>query len=71
MGRAAEQMIVERYSLEAVLPRMLQMYERAASIKLQGWPPPPPTPVPPPRVVPGVNPAAPTRPAGRRTPFAG
>jgi glycosyltransferase involved in cell wall biosynthesis len=29
MGRAAEQMIVERYSLEAVLPRMLQMYERA------------------------------------------
>jgi len=71
MGRAAEQMIVERYSLEAVLPRMLQMYERAASIKLQGWPPPPPTPVPPPRVLPGVIPSAPPRPAGRRTPFAG
>jgi glycosyltransferase involved in cell wall biosynthesis len=67
LGRAAEQMIVERYSLEAVLPRMLQMYERAASIKLQGWLPPPPTPVPPPRVIP----SAPTRPAGRRTPFAG
>jgi glycosyltransferase involved in cell wall biosynthesis len=67
LGRAAEQMIVERYSLEAVLPRMLQMYERAAGIKLQGWPPPPPPPVPPPRVIP----SAPTRPAGRRTPFAG
>src|SRR5687768_17150380 len=67
MGRAAEQMIVERYSLEALLPQMLQMYERAASIKLQGWPPPPPTPVPPPRVIP----SAPARPAGRRTPFAG
>jgi glycosyltransferase involved in cell wall biosynthesis len=68
MGRAAERMITERYSLEAVLPRMLQMYERAASIKLAGWPPPPPTPVPPPRIVPT---AAPTRPPVRRTPFAG
>jgi glycosyltransferase involved in cell wall biosynthesis len=67
MGRAAEEMIRERYSLEAVLPRMLQMYERAASIKLQGWPPPPPTPVPASRVIP----SAPTRPAPRRTPFAG
>jgi len=27
LGRAGEQMIIERYSLEAVLPRMLKMYE--------------------------------------------
>ena len=67
MGRAAEEMIRERYSLEAVLPRMLQMYERAASIQLPGWPPPPPTPVPAPRVIP----SAPNRPVPRRTPFAG
>lgn len=31
LGRAAEQMVVEQYSLEAVLPRMLKMYEQAAS----------------------------------------
>ena len=31
LGRAAEQQIIERYSLEAVLPRMLSMYEQAAS----------------------------------------
>ena len=42
MGRAAEQMIAQRYSLEAVLPRMLKLYEEAASVKLRGWPPPPP-----------------------------
>ena len=29
LGRAAEQMIVERYSLDAVLPRMLGLYETA------------------------------------------
>src|SRR5258706_242830 len=29
LGRAAEVMIAERYSLEAVLPKMLAMYERA------------------------------------------
>ena len=29
LGRAAEQMITERYSLEAVLPAMLQMYDEA------------------------------------------
>src|SRR5205814_2655808 len=28
LGRAAEQMIVENYSLEAVLPRMLALYEK-------------------------------------------
>ena len=27
LGKAGEQMIVEKYSLEAVLPRMLKMYE--------------------------------------------
>jgi glycosyltransferase involved in cell wall biosynthesis len=71
MGRAAEQMIVERYSLDAVLPRMLDLYQRAASIKLEGWPPPPPTPVPPPRSVPSSQ-MAQARPAAmRKTPFAG
>ena len=29
IGRAAEQMIIDRYSLEAVMPRMLTMYEEA------------------------------------------
>ena len=29
LGRAAEQMIIEQYSLEAVLPRMLKLYEQA------------------------------------------
>ena len=31
LGQAAERMIVERYSVEAVLPRMVQMYEQVAS----------------------------------------
>jgi len=31
MGRAAERMIVEQYSLEAVLPRMLQLYDETVS----------------------------------------
>ena len=31
LGRAAEQMVVERYSLEAVLPRMLSLYEATAA----------------------------------------
>ena len=70
LGRAAEQMIVEKYSLDAVLPRMLDLYQRAASIKLEGWPPPPPSPVPPPRSVP-VSAVAHARPAARKTPFAG
>jgi glycosyltransferase involved in cell wall biosynthesis len=39
MGRAAEQMIVEKYSLEAVVPRMVKMYEEAANLKLPGWDP--------------------------------
>jgi hypothetical protein len=32
LGRAAERMIVERYSLEAVLPEMLRMYEEAMQV---------------------------------------
>lgn len=31
LGRSAEQMIAERYSLEAVLPQMLGLYERTAA----------------------------------------
>lgn len=31
LGRAAEQMIAERYSMEAILPRMVDLYERTAS----------------------------------------
>lgn len=37
LGRAAEQMINEKYSLEAVEPEMIAMYERAAQMKLPGW----------------------------------
>src|SRR5215211_3783005 len=72
LGRAAEQMIVERYSLDAVLPRMLELYEQAASIRLPGWSPPPPTPVPAPRTVQPTSAARPpAAPAARRTPFRG
>ncbi|MGB7161548.1 MAG: glycosyltransferase, partial [Tepidisphaeraceae bacterium] len=40
MGRAAEKMIVERYSLEAVIPEMIRMYEETAALKSQlpSWP---------------------------------
>ncbi len=34
LGRAAEKMIVEKYSLEAVEPQMLQLYEDATKIQL-------------------------------------
>ena len=42
LGRAAERMIAERYSLEAVLPRMLKMYEEAVNNPpaAMGTPPP-------------------------------
>ena len=33
LGCAAEQLIVERYSTEAVLPRMLHFYEHAATLR--------------------------------------
>ena len=73
LGRAAEQMIVEKYSLDAVLPRMLQLYERAAAMKLQGWEPPAyltmpaPAPTPPPRTVQPTQ----QRVQFKKTPFAG
>jgi glycosyltransferase involved in cell wall biosynthesis len=77
LGRAAEREIVEKYSLEAVLPRMLELYERAAAITLEGWEPPPIAPLPPARSVQGA--AGPTitsqtasqRPVYKKTPFRG
>jgi glycosyltransferase involved in cell wall biosynthesis len=33
LGRAAEQLIAERYSMEATIPRMIQLYERTVSVK--------------------------------------
>jgi glycosyltransferase involved in cell wall biosynthesis len=74
LGRAAERNIVESYSLESVLPRMLDLYQRAARIELPGWEPPPPTPVPPPRYVqtaPSQGQTAVNRPAFNPTPFRG
>jgi glycosyltransferase involved in cell wall biosynthesis len=46
LGRAAEQMVIERYSLEAVIPEMLAMYEQTAamSAQLPTWPLPPLSP---------------------------
>ena len=72
LGRAAEKIIVEKYSLEAVLPRMLGMYQRASAIKLEGWPTPnyaPEAPTPPPRIVQPTNGIQAQ--TFRRTPFAG
>ncbi|MGE5607884.1 MAG: glycosyltransferase [Bacillota bacterium] len=43
LGRAAEQMIIERYSLDAVLPRMLDLYERTLKAKPRQNRPPVPT----------------------------
>jgi glycosyltransferase involved in cell wall biosynthesis len=37
LGRNAEKIIMERYSLEAVLPRMLALYRSTADLKLPGW----------------------------------
>jgi glycosyltransferase involved in cell wall biosynthesis len=36
LGRAAEQMIADRYSLEASLPKMLKLYEQTAAGKVSG-----------------------------------
>jgi hypothetical protein len=33
LGRAAEQMVAEKYSLEALLPQMLSLYDEAMSMK--------------------------------------
>jgi hypothetical protein len=39
LGRAGEKMIVERYSLDAVLPEMMSMYQEAANMSdtLPSW----------------------------------
>ncbi len=78
LGRAAEQMITERYSLDAVLPQMLQMYEDARNVKA-GLEPPrqhaaAPIPVQPqpgadsqPSPPPKKNPAAPSTPFSTRS----
>jgi hypothetical protein len=70
LGRAAEEMIKNRYSLDAVLPRMLDLYQRTAAIQLKGWTPTyAPTPdAPPPRT---VQPTSNIRPAPKKSPFAG
>ena len=53
VGQAAERMITEQYSLDAVLPQMLQLYEDAANTRTgleppheRGTPAPVPTPKP-------------------------
>jgi glycosyltransferase involved in cell wall biosynthesis len=67
LGRAAEAMIQERYSLESLVPRMIRLYEETAAMKLPAWTPPPPTAVPPPRMVEPGSAKKPTR----QTPFRG
>ena len=49
LGRTAERMIQERYSLEAVIPEMMKLYTDAAAhrSRLPTWPVPPPSPMPP------------------------
>jgi glycosyltransferase involved in cell wall biosynthesis len=67
LGRAAEAMIQERYSLESLVPRMMKLYEETAAMKLTGWEPPPPAAIPPPRMVQAGS----IRPAPKNTPFRG
>jgi hypothetical protein len=63
-------MVVEKYSLDAVLPRMLDLYQRTAAMKLPGWEQVyAPSPVtPPPRT---VQPTSNVRVIGKNSPFAG
>lgn len=74
LGRSAEQMIVEKYSLDAVLPSMLQLYEDARNMPT-GEPDRPPAP--PASSIPLPRPSAPALPAKRpaatqsRSPFRG
>lgn len=49
LGRAAEQMVVEKYSLEAVLPQMLQLYEDARQMQIPYSDVATPPPLPPPQ----------------------
>jgi glycosyltransferase involved in cell wall biosynthesis len=62
LGRAAEQLIRERYSMDVTLPRMLEMYEEAAQVRRGLEAPREPFVMsnPPPRA-----------PARRKSPFAG
>lgn len=46
MGRAAERMIAERYSLDVLVPEMVKFYEQTATAKLPSWSVPPPAPFP-------------------------
>jgi glycosyltransferase involved in cell wall biosynthesis len=73
LGRAAERLIVERYSLEAVVPEMLKLYEDAGNHRAQlpTWSVPPAAPVAPAAPAArsgGHPPAAPQRPAGQPKP---
>jgi hypothetical protein len=36
LGQRAEQMIAQRYSLEATLPQMIKLYEQTAARKVSG-----------------------------------
>ena len=71
LGRRAEEIVKERYSLEAVLPRMLALYDDAVAgraampraVRKRGTAPVAPRPTP-------ARPAPVAQPA-RRTPFAG
>ena len=67
MGRAAEAMIQDKYSLESLVPRMIRLYEETAAMKLPGWAPPPAEPVPPPRTIQSGS----IRPQSKQTPFRG
>lgn len=51
LGRAAERLIEEKYSLEAVTPMMLKMYEDAASTRVGLEAPHPPAPIVPRQVL--------------------
>jgi hypothetical protein len=75
LGRAAEQMIREQYSLDAVLPRMLSLYEEARNTPINQPMPDPamkapdvPIPVAPTRAASGV--VSTVRPKGK-SPFRG
>lgn len=66
LGRAAEAMIEERYSLESVLPKMLKLYDEA--IARRPAPPISEVPLPPPPVGPA---AAPESRRATKSPFRG
>jgi glycosyltransferase involved in cell wall biosynthesis len=71
LGRAAEQMITEQYSLEAILPRMLKLYEDAGKLSTgelaHNLPAVSAVPIQPP----GAEVFTATAPARRRSPFRG